>query len=137
MTKVYTVGTSTRSLEEFLSLLEKHGIKKIIDVRRFPTSKFEHFKKENLEKLRLGYVHIPELGGYRGDYRKYMETGEFKRGLRKLLRLVRQETCAIVCAELLYFRCHRRFISDALVQRGIEVVHIIDEERVTSHRTQR
>ncbi len=134
MTQVYTIGSSTRSLEEFLRILDKYGITRIIDVRRFPTSKFEHFKKENLEKLRIGYVHIPELGGYRGDYKKYMETPEFHRGLTEVLKLIQKEKCAIFCAELLFFRCHRRFISDALTEDGVEVLHIIDEERVTPHR---
>ncbi len=134
MTQIYTIGTSTRSLDEFLSLLDKHGIKKIIDVRRFPTSKFEHFKKENMEKLRIGYIHIPELGGYRGDYKEYMETPEFQRGLKELLKLIQKEKCAIFCAELLYFRCHRRFISDALTKKGIKVLHIVDEKRVIPHK---
>lgn len=135
MTRVYTIGTSTRSLKEFLDLLENHGIERIVDVRRFPTSKLEHFKKENLEKLDIRYTHIPVLGGYRGNYREYMETDEFRRGFEELLKRIEQETCAVFCAELLYFRCHRRFISDALTKRGIEVIHIIDKKRASPHKT--
>lgn len=133
MKKVYTLGTSTRSLEEFLSLLEKHGIERIIDVRRFPTSRYEHFKKENLEKLGIKYTHLGSLGGYRGGYRKYMATKDFKKAFSELLALVKKERCAIICAELLYFRCHRRYIADKLTEKGFEVVHILDSRRALKH----
>lgn len=127
------MGTSTRSLEEFLSLLEKHGIQRIIDVRRFPTSRYEHFKKESLQGLGIKYTHLGDLGGYRGGYEKYMATREFKEAFRELLALVRKERCVIICAELLYFRCHRRYIADQLVKEGYEVVHILDSRRVLRH----
>lgn len=134
MKKVYTLGTSTRSLDEFLGLLRKHGIERIIDVRRFPTSRYEHFKKERLEKLNIKYIHLEALGGYRGGYEKYMAIKDFKKAFKGLLALVKKERCAIICAELLYYRCHRRYISDALARRGVEVVHIIDEKRSLSHK---
>jgi len=84
--KIWTIGTSNRGLEEFLSLLEAYQIEAIVDVRRFPTSKHKHFKQENLEaslnRSGIDYHHVIELGGYRkGGYKKYMETEEFERGL--------------------------------------------------------
>ena len=129
--KVFTIGTSTRSLEEFLSLLKKHKIGTLIDVRRFPTSRFEHFKKENLEKLEeINYCHLNGLGGYE----KHIKSEEFKEAFKRLLRLSEKENAAIMCAERLFFRCHRRFISNELVKHGIKVVHIIDEKRIYEHK---
>lgn len=103
-------------------------------MRRFPTSRYEHFKKENLQKIYPRYTHIPELGGYRGGYEGFMGTQEFKEGMKKLLNLVKRGRCVIICAELLYFKCHRRFISDALMEKGVKVIHIIDDKRVVHHR---
>lgn len=132
---IYTIGTSTRSLDEFLGLLKKHKISTLIDVRRFPTSRFEHFKRENLEKLEgINYCHLSGLGGYRGGYEKYMRSREFKEAFEELLSLVEKGNAAIMCAERLFFRCHRRFVSDELVKRGIKVIHIIDEKRIYEHR---
>jgi len=140
MPKVWTVGTGRRSLEEFLRLLQKYGIEAVVDVRRFPTSKLEHFKKENLEQslkeVGIEYFHVQELGGYRkGGYRKHMESEEFRRGLEFVERLASERRVAIMCAEVLYFRCHRLLISHALKARGNEVVHIIDERRSYEHKT--
>ncbi|MEM2933365.1 MAG: DUF488 domain-containing protein [Methanocellales archaeon] len=137
--KVYTIGTSNRTLEEFISLLKEYGIKALIDVRRFPTSKFEHFKKENLkeniERAGIEYIHIKELGGYRsGGYLKYTQTEEFKKGLQILLEIARNKQTAIMCSQLLFFRCHRRFISSELIKLGFEVFHILDRKRLMEHR---
>lgn len=133
--RVYTIGTSNRSLEEFISLLKQHEIKALIDVRRFPTSKFEHFKKENLEqsieKAGIEYIHIKELGGYRsGGYLKYMQTEEFKKGFENLLAIASRKQTAIMCSQLLFFRCHRRFISKEIIKLGYEVFHILDSNRL-------
>jgi len=137
--KFWTIGTSNRSLEEFLGLLGAYQIEAIADVRRFPTSKHKHFKQENLKaslKQRgIAYHHVTELGGYRkGGYTKYMGTAEFEDGLRYVENLAASKRVAIMCAELLFFRCHRRFIADALKQRGHTVLHIIDEKRSSEHR---
>jgi uncharacterized protein (DUF488 family) len=137
--KVYTIGTSNRSLGEFISLLKQYEIKALIDVRRFPTSKLEYFKKENLkqsmEKAGIEYIHIEELGGYRsGGYTKYMQTKEFKRGFENLLKIASRKQTAIMCSQLLFFRCHRRFISNELVKLGFEVLHIIDSKRLIEQR---
>lgn len=137
--RVYTIGTSNRNFEEFTSLLKQYEIKALIDVRRFPTSKFEHFKKENLkqniERAGIEYIHIKELGGYRsGGYLKYMQTMEFKKGLHALLEIASRKQTAIMCSQLLFFRCHRRFISSELVKLGFEVIHILDRKRLVEHR---
>jgi len=138
---VYTVGHSNRSLEELLALLRKHGVEVVVDVRRWPkSSKFPHFNatqlKEVLEHEGFRYVWLgSELGGYReGGYERYMETEDFKRGLEALEALAREGVVAVLCAERLWFRCHRRFIADALVRDGFRVIHIVDEGRVYEHR---
>lgn len=127
---IFTIGHSNRSLEEFLKPLKDHQIEIIVDVRRFPTSKFEHFKKEGLEEnLNINgieYLHLPQLGGFRGGYLKYTESQGFKEGLKKLMDLATQKQVAIMCSERLWFRCHRRFIADELTRKGMKVIHLIN-----------
>ena len=137
--KLWTVGTSNRSMDEFLRLLEIYEIEVIADVRRFPTSKHKHFKQENLKahlmQNGVAYHHVTELGGYRkGGYTKYMKTAEFEKGLRYVEELAASKRVALMCAELLFSTCHRRFIADALTQRGHTVLHIIDEKRIEEHK---
>ncbi|RJS83243.1 DUF488 domain-containing protein [Methanophagales archaeon] len=137
--KIWTIGTSNRSIGGFLSLLEAYQIKAIVDVRRFPTSKHKHFKQEHLKaslsQNGIEYHHVTELGGYRkGGYKKYMETEEFEKGLLYVEALGAIKRVAIMCAELLFFRCHRRFIADALKLRGHTVIHIIDAKRSYEHK---
>lgn len=155
---MYTVGHSTRTLNEFLTLFRAYGIEALVDVRRWPTSRRSpHFSGESLEKALaedgIRYVWMGEaLGGYRreglgegspnkgwssGGYRNYADhalSEEFQRALKKLHQL--SETCkiAIMCAEKHYWRCHRRIISDHLVARGIRVVHIVDMDQTRRHR---
>ncbi len=138
---VYTVGHSNRSLEEFLSLLEEYGVEVVVDVRRWPvSSKYPHFNSESLRKSLenrgYGYVWLGrELGGYReGGYERYMGTEDFKSGLKALEELALRRVVAVLCAERLWFRCHRRFIADALVRDGFRVVHIIEAGRAYEHR---
>ncbi len=138
--KFFTIGHSNRSFDEFCELLKKYGIEVVFDVRRFPKSeKFPHFNKEELEKRMsecgITYFYLGDLlGGYRsGGYEKYMETDEFQLGIGKLLFWGIDGKSAIMCAEKLWFKCHRRFIADRLVQLGHEVIHIIDENRVQKH----
>ncbi len=132
---VYTLGTSTRSAREFLELLSGRGVETVADVRRFPSSRFEHFCRENLSPLLeengIGYVYMgDELGGYRkGGYRRFTGTPEFRSGLEGLEWVAADKRTAIVCAERLPWRCHRRFIALELEKRGWEVVHVIDENR--------
>lgn len=119
--------------------LKKFEIENVVDVRRFPTSKkFPHFKKESLsealQKDGIKYFHLGDnLGGFRkGGYRNYTKTKEFKRGLRKLIKIGKEGRTAIMCAELLFFLCHRRYIADELVKEGHQVTHII-RDRVHEH----
>ncbi|MCM8778718.1 MAG: DUF488 domain-containing protein [Candidatus Omnitrophica bacterium] len=131
----YTLGTSDRSLSEFIELLRYYGIELVVDIRRFPTSKFAHFKRENLEKFlkkeNIDYFYLgEELGGYRsGGYENYVKTEEFKKGLQKLIDLAHHKRTAIFCAERFAFRCHRRFVGFALRESGYEVIHIIEKDK--------
>ncbi len=138
---IYTIGHSNRSLAAFLELLKDHGIEQLFDLRRFPvSSKFPHFNREYLEaelnRHGIAYMYFGEtLGGYRtGGYEMYMSTSAFQEGLRDLQQKARDKRSCLMCAEMLYFRCHRRFVSDALVRNGWEVIHIIDERRTARHK---
>ena len=134
---IYTIGTSTRRLREFFDALKYYEVERVIDVRHFPTSsRFPHFKRERLNRSLprngIDYIFLGEkLGGYRpGGYEVYMKTAEFKEGLRDLEKVADEKVSAFYCAEKLFWRCHRRFIADALVKRGWEVHHIIEKGKV-------
>ena len=132
---IYTLGTSTRSPEEFIELLSSHGVEAVVDVRRFPSSRFEHFRREKLARLLsetgIDYVYMGgELGGYRrGGYQNFTTTPEFQIGLKKLEEIARRRRTAIICAERFPWRCHRRFIALELEKQGWQVSHIIDQGR--------
>ena len=132
---IYSIGTSSRGPEEFLKVLKAYGIERVVDVRRFPTSRYEHFRKENLmallESEGIEYVYMGrELGGYRkGGYEAYMDGEEFKEALELLEALGREKATAFLCSERLPWRCHRRFIGVALARRGWDVIHIVEEGR--------
>ncbi len=133
---VYTLGTSTRSMQDFLALLRGKGISLVCDVRSFPGSRrYPQFSKEALaaalEVEGISYRWLGEkLGGYRkGGYLAHMETPDFAAGLRELEDCASRTPTAMVCAELLPWKCHRRLIAGALEERGWEVVHIIDATR--------
>jgi len=136
MKSIFTIGHSTRSFEEFLSLLKQFKISILVDVRRFPTSKLEHFKKEKLEDFLkregIEYIYLGEkLGGYRkGGYKRYIETEEFMEGIKELEKIAEKGRTAIMCAERFPWRCHRKYISMVLEKRGWKVAHILDHERV-------
>ncbi len=151
---VWTIGHSTRSADEFLGLLREHGIEQVADVRRFPGSRRvpqfnEAALRGTLESAGIHYVHLPELGGrrpvrpdsrnlnwrnaaFRG-YADYMETPEFRAGIDGLLELTKSGRTAIMCAEAVWWRCHRSLIADHLKSVGIRVVHIIGPGRVEEH----
>jgi uncharacterized protein (DUF488 family) len=144
--ELWTVGHSTRPIEEFLETLRSFEIKVLVDVRSYPGSKrYPQFNKENLKtsltKLGVDYEHFPELGGrrrarpdsqnlawrnesFRG-YADYMETKSFRDGTRRLLEIARVRRTAVMCSEAVWWRCHRSLISDYLKAKGIEVNHII------------
>jgi len=133
---VFTLGTSNRRFAELVHLLRSKAIEMVVDVRSFPTSKFPHFKKETLSQslgeAGLGYLYLgKELGGYRrGGYEAYTQTLDYLVGMELLERMASRCRCAVLCAERLPRRCHRRFIGRSLQQRGWKVVHIIKEGRI-------
>lgn len=151
---VYTIGHSTHSLEEFLSMLESFRIKTLADIRTFPGSrKFPQFDKETLERSLhekdIGYLHIKELGGrrrvrkdsantrwrnasFRG-YADYMETEEFQKGITALEVIALQAPTAYMCAEAVWWRCHRSMVSDYLKVKGWTVLHIMAPGKATEH----
>ncbi|MHA1609469.1 MAG: DUF488 domain-containing protein [Candidatus Njordarchaeales archaeon] len=154
---IYTIGHSNRSIEDFISILIYYKISTIIDVRRFPTSrKFPHFSRENLVKelsrVGINYVWLGEkLGGLRGyvrgakrikcfraegyrNYAAYMQTEEWKKAFEKLVELAQKSLSAVMCAERIPWRCHRKLISDALLVRGFKVIHIIEKDRIVYHK---
>ena len=153
--RIWTIGHSTRKIDDFISLLEENGIKLVADVRMFPGSKrYPQFGREALAKSLnehgIGYEHFPELGGrrkakpdskntawrnesFRG-YADYMETDEFGKGIARLVELAEKiGSAAIMCAEAVWWRCHRSLISDYLKARGVEVLHIFDRNKVEPH----
>jgi uncharacterized protein (DUF488 family) len=154
--QIYTIGHSTHKWDKFLSLLRCYGIEAVVDIRRFPSSqKFPHFAqsplKERLEKEGIFYFWLEKLGGYRKglgnqspnialqakafrNYADYMLTPDFESGLKQLLRINARHCTSLMCAERLYFRCHRRMISDFLVALGFKVIHIEDETHARVHK---
>ncbi|MFQ6086705.1 MAG: DUF488 family protein [Candidatus Bathyarchaeia archaeon] len=130
-TTIWTIGHSNRSQKTFLEMLKEHKIEVLVDVRRFPTSKVEHFKKEAMERWLpeqgIAYVWLgEELGGYRrGGYKAYIRTELFKDGIERLSQIARQKRTCIMCLEPNPKYCHRRFISAYLESQDIKVTHII------------
>jgi uncharacterized protein (DUF488 family) len=153
-TIILTIGHSTRTLEEFVQLLEVYGITLVVDVRTVPRSRHNpQFNKETLQtSLKhngIRYKHMPEIGGLRHPkresvntawknsgfrgYADYMQTQEFTDSLLKIVVLARENRLALMCAEALPWRCHRNLLSDALVARHIKVEHIISKDSVINH----
>jgi len=153
--RIWTIGHSTRTIEKFISLLEEHGIKLLADVRLLPGSKrYPQFNKktlaDSLGKVGISYEHFPELGGrrkpredspntawrnesFRG-YADYMETEEFDKGIKRLLDLAADAgATAIMCAEAVWWRCHRSLVADYLKARSMEVMHILDANKTEPH----
>ena len=130
--EIYTIGHSNRSKEEFIDLLKRYEIEVIIDIRRFPTSKIATYKKEILRELLrkngIDYIHLENLGGYRGGYEKWMRNKEWKKDYKKLEEIAARRKAAIMCSEKLPFRCHRRYVAMKLKANGWKVYHIIDSK---------
>jgi len=130
---IWTIGHSNRSIETFLQLLGEYGIQVLADVRSFPTSKIEHFKREQMQKWLqehgIEYVWLgKELGGYRrGGYKRHMRTKLFREGIRQLLEIAKVRGACVMCMELKPKCCHRRFISAHLERKGVKVIHIIEK----------
>lgn len=152
---IYTIGHSSRSIEDFIALLKAHEINRVIDVRTIPKSRhnpqFEQEKlKASLKKAKIGYRHLKELGGLRHarkdsvnigwknasfrGFADYMQTEEFWKGLEKLEKLAKNKKCAIMCAEAVPWRCHRSLIADALSHQKWKVFHIQSKRTAKRHR---
>jgi len=153
-TTIWTIGHSIHSLDAFLELLAQHGVRGIADVRRFPGSRRhpqfgETALRTALPEHGIAYLWLPELGGrrtassdslnlgwrnlsFRG-YADHLGSREFAQGLEQLLAFAKQQPCALMCAERLWWQCHRSLISDVLRVRGIEVIHILDAEHSAVH----
>src|SRR5207247_1185725 len=150
--RIWTIGHSTRTIDEFISLLKENEIKLLVDVRAWPGSRrYPQFNKdalaESLSAHGIRYEHFLELGGrrrprsdskntawrnasFRG-YADYMETEEFHKGVERLLGLAREAgRVAIMCAEAVWWRGHRSLISDYLIVRGIEVMRILVAKKI-------
>ena len=146
MATLYSIGHSTRTLEELIAALQAHGIRTLVDIRAFPRSRrVPQFNREALEprlpESGIRYLWVRALGGYRRktldespnialrndsfrNYADYMLTPEFERAMAQLIALGQQSGTAFMCAERVYFRCHRMLVSDWLVAQGHQVLHI-------------
>ena len=154
MSPVFTVGHSTRPIQDLLALRAEHAAQTLAALRRFPGSRrHPQYSRDalaaSLAEAGIGYVHEPGLGGRRAarpdsphtawrveafrGYADYMETPEFQAALERLIQRAAGETVAILCAEAVPWRCHRRLISDALVARGVQVMHIMGPGRADPH----
>ncbi len=153
---VYTIGHSTRTLGEFIAALRAHEVGRVVDIRRFPSSRrHPHFTRDALSAALaasgMDYVHLEALGGRRRPapgpspntgwrsagfraYADHMLTDEFAAAIERLLALARERPTAIMCAESAYTRCHRLLVADYLTAQGTEVRHILDEGRWQAHR---
>jgi uncharacterized protein (DUF488 family) len=151
---IWTIGHSTRTLDEFIAILRSFQIEQVVDVRHFPGSrKFPHFNKEalkeSLSEVNIGYQHIISLGGrrkpnedskntawrhaaFRG-YADYMETPQFMQGVIELEELGTSRRTAYMCSEAVWWRCHRSMISDYLKAKGWNFQHIMDAGKSNEH----
>jgi len=153
---LYTIGHSTRTIEELIAALRVHEIQTMVDIRAFPMSRrLPQFNRDSLEKslpaAGIHYVWMKALGGYRKkiveespnialrspgfrNYADYMLTPEFEQGVAELAALAEHSRTAYMCAERVYFQCHRMLVSDWLVAHGHEVLHIDDAQPTKPHR---
>jgi uncharacterized protein (DUF488 family) len=156
--QVWTIGHSTRSINEFINILKSHSIEVLADVRSYPGSKrYPHFNKNSLDvslaRNHVEYIHIMELGGRRKPsensrhsewsnssfraYADYMDTDSFYKGITLLKRISSVKRTAIMCAEALWWKCHRRMIADYLTANGTNVIHIFDKDKADLHTLRR
>lgn len=152
--QVWTIGHSNQPLRAFLSTLVAHDIALVADVRRFPASRrhphfAQHALAASLQEQGIGYEHFPELGGRRSarkhshntawqntsfrGYADYMETREFEEGIARLQAHAAEQRTAIMCAELLWWQCHRSLLSDYFKAHGHDVVHLISPTKQEPH----
>jgi uncharacterized protein (DUF488 family) len=153
---LYTIGHSTRSFDALVSALKAHAIETLVDIRAFPISRrLPHFNRESLEselpKQGIRYVWMKALGGYRKstredsphtalrsanfrNYADYTLTAEFEHAMNELLQIAENSRTAYMCAERVFFRCHRMIVSDWLVAHEHEVLHIDAEGPARPHK---
>jgi uncharacterized protein (DUF488 family) len=150
---VMTIGHSTHSIEDFVKILEAHGVKKVVDVRTIPRSRHNpQFNKDLLPAAlgKIDYVHIKGLGGLRRPgkdspnsgwknssfrgFADYMQTDEFAKSIDRLIEIARQTQIAVMCAEAVPWRCHRSLIADALTIRNVNVEHIYSAKSIKPHK---
>lgn len=155
MHTVYTIGHSTRPIDNFIELLRKYSITELVDIRTIPKSRYnpqynQPELKRSLKDAGISYRYLEELGGFRPEvkdsindawhnksfrnYADYMQMDGFCKGLEELIRMSEVETVVIMCAEAVPWRCHRSLVSDALVVRKIPVCEIIDANNVREHK---
>lgn len=156
MATIYTIGHSTRTLDELVAALQAHGIRTLVDIRSFPASRrMPWFARESLEKALpeagIAYVWEKGLGGRRGkqkiespnaglrdqsfrNYADYMLSAEFQRAAADVVTMAEQRPTAVMCAERLFFQCHRMLVSDYFSLHGHEVRHIVDAGPTKPHR---
>ena len=151
---VFTIGHSSRTLAEFIGLLREAAVERVVDVRSIPRSRTNpqfntEALRESLAAAGIGYVHLSALGGRRGrrrdaapspnqlwrneafrNYADYAMTAAFRAGLEELKDVASRERCAIMCAEAVWWRCHRRIISDYLLADGLAVAHVMGPGRI-------
>jgi len=154
MTVIFTIGHSTRSLQDFIDLIDAYGIEVVVDVRTVPRSRRNpQFNRETFpEALRaagIGYQHVADLGGFRRagpsspnvgwrnasfrGYADYMQTATFVASLERVIERAQSQRLVLMCAEAVPWRCHRSLIADALVVRGIRVEEIVSAKRAQVH----
>lgn len=154
--KLFTIGHSTHPLDRFLALLNQHGIEALVDIRRFPGSrKYPHFSRDNLAAALptagLEYLWFEALGGRRKkeaggpshnlglrnesfrNYADYMLTPQFQDAVDQLLEIGNRKRTTFMCAEGLFWQCHRRLVSDFLLSKGITVEHIMSSGELRPH----
>jgi uncharacterized protein (DUF488 family) len=152
---VLTIGHSTRTIEDFISLLRKYDVQKVVDIRTIPRSRHNpQFNREelpnSLKAADISYVHMSGLGGLRHSVRDspnagwrnlsfrgfadYMQKEEFEKSLEELVEQAITERVALMCAEAVPWRCHRSLIADALLVRGVHVEHILSPTSLPSHK---
>lgn len=152
MSTIYTIGHSTRTIEEFIGLLQCFGIELVADIRTVPKSRHNpqfhvDVLPESLASAEIDYRHLPDLGGLRRPakdsintgwrnasfrgYADYMNTRPFQEAVEDLIATAAQRITVIMCAEAVFWRCHRALVADALLVRGIDVAHIMGVEKLT------
>jgi uncharacterized protein (DUF488 family) len=155
--KLFTIGHSTRTLDDFIALLREFKIEVLVDIRRFPGSRrLPHFNRQDLERTLppagIEYIWLEDLGGRRSGpkpdksqnrgltspgfrhYGDYMQTEQFQKAVQRLIQVASEKTAVIMCAEKLFWKCHRRLLSDYLVAHCVTVKHIIESKRIQPHK---